>query len=143
MNRSDLQQLAEDRVLDAEALLAAGRWSGAYYLAGYAIECALKACIARRTREFDFYDPEIAKKVFTHHLPTLLYLPKLERPLEQDGQTSLPGSSGLFLTENWSALKDWNERKRYEQTIEAVARAIYEAVTDPVAGVLPWIKRYW
>ncbi|WP_165069839.1 HEPN domain-containing protein [Paludisphaera rhizosphaerae] len=143
MNRSDLQQLAEDRVLGAEALLSAARWSGAYYLAGYAIECALKACIARRTKEFDFYDPEIAKKVFTHHLPTLLNLAKLEKQLEQDSQMIIAGSSGLLLTENWSALKDWNERKRYEQTVEAVAHAIYDAVADPVAGVLPWIKQYW
>jgi hypothetical protein len=31
MNRADLQQLAEDRLLDAQALLGAQRWSGAYY----------------------------------------------------------------------------------------------------------------
>jgi len=45
LNRPQLHQLAEDRVLDAKALLDAGRWSGAYYLAGYAIECGLKACV--------------------------------------------------------------------------------------------------
>ena len=49
MNRRDLQQLADDRVLDAEALLNAGRWAAAYYLSGYAVECALKARIARQT----------------------------------------------------------------------------------------------
>ena len=36
-----MQQLAEDRILDAASLLAVGRWSGAYYLAGYAVECGL------------------------------------------------------------------------------------------------------
>ncbi len=45
VNRAELQQLAEDRILDAQALLAVNRWSGAYYLAGYAVECA------RRVRE--------------------------------------------------------------------------------------------
>jgi hypothetical protein len=45
MNRAQLRQLAEDRVLDAACLLAGGRWAGAYYLAGYAVECGLKACI--------------------------------------------------------------------------------------------------
>ena len=34
-------------VTDARALLAAGCWAGAYYLAGYALECALKACILK------------------------------------------------------------------------------------------------
>ena len=41
MNRSDLQKLAEIRVQDSEVLLGACRWAGAYYLAGYAVECAL------------------------------------------------------------------------------------------------------
>lgn len=45
MNRIELQQLASDRILDAEALLAARRWSGAYYLGGYAVECGLKSCV--------------------------------------------------------------------------------------------------
>lgn len=34
MNRRDLQRLAEDRLEDARALLAAGRYTGAYYLCG-------------------------------------------------------------------------------------------------------------
>ena len=46
MNRADFQRLADVRIDEAGVLLAAGRWSGAYYLAGYAVECALKACIA-------------------------------------------------------------------------------------------------
>ena len=38
VNRLELRQLAQDRLQDAAVLLAAGRWSGAYYLAGYAVE---------------------------------------------------------------------------------------------------------
>jgi HEPN domain-containing protein len=45
VNRAELQRLTRDRIRDAKALLTAGRWSGAYYLAGYAVECGLKACI--------------------------------------------------------------------------------------------------
>ncbi len=47
MNRSDLQNLATIRLRDAEVLLDNGRYDGAYYLLGYVIECALKACIAK------------------------------------------------------------------------------------------------
>ena len=47
MNRTDLQQPALTRLAEAKALLAAGFPAGAYYLAGYAVECALKACIAK------------------------------------------------------------------------------------------------
>ena len=47
MNRTELQQLSQDRLLDAQSLIAASRWSGAYYLAGYAIECALKSAVLK------------------------------------------------------------------------------------------------
>jgi len=49
MNRAELQALAELRISEAQALLTlpAPMPDGAYYLAGYAVECALKACIAR------------------------------------------------------------------------------------------------
>jgi len=42
MNRADFQQLADERISEAAVLLAASKFSGAYYLAGYAVECALK-----------------------------------------------------------------------------------------------------
>ena len=49
MNRSELQQLAEIRLRDAKALLVTGENdAGAYYMAGYAVECALKAVIAKK-----------------------------------------------------------------------------------------------
>ena len=34
--------MAAERILDAEVLMNAGRWSFAYYVAGYAVECAPK-----------------------------------------------------------------------------------------------------
>jgi hypothetical protein len=39
MDRLEFQILAAERLDDAVALLAAGRYSGAYYVSGYAIEC--------------------------------------------------------------------------------------------------------
>jgi HEPN domain-containing protein len=49
MTRKDLQKLAAIRLKEAKLLLAANAPDGAYYLAGYAVECALKACIAKAT----------------------------------------------------------------------------------------------
>ena len=54
VNRQDLQSLARTRHAEAKALLRAGRSDGAYYLAGYAVECGLKACIAKATKRYDF-----------------------------------------------------------------------------------------
>jgi hypothetical protein len=56
MNRRDLQTLAKIRLKEAQALARLRLYDGAYYLAGYAVECALKACIARRTSRYDFPD---------------------------------------------------------------------------------------
>jgi hypothetical protein len=38
------------RLAEAEALMNLGHADGAYYLAGYAVECGLKACIAQETQ---------------------------------------------------------------------------------------------
>ena len=42
----DLRRMAKARIDDAKALRAAGRYDGAVYIAGYAVECQLKARIA-------------------------------------------------------------------------------------------------
>jgi HEPN domain-containing protein len=55
MNRSDFQELAELHLRHAHALLDAQLYSGAYYMCGYVVECALKACICKRTKQDDFY----------------------------------------------------------------------------------------
>ena len=54
MNRKDFQRLSALRLKEAKALL--GYFHGAYYLTGYAAECALKACIAKRTQKYNFPD---------------------------------------------------------------------------------------
>ena len=46
--KHDLEQLAEMRLDDAVLLFESGRASSAYYLAGYAVELALKACISKQ-----------------------------------------------------------------------------------------------
>lgn len=147
MNRADFQQLAEDRVLDAGALLDAKRWSGAYYLAGYAAECALKACIAKQTNQYDFPEKNFANNVFTHSLERLRDLAQLEPQFNHDTSLltdgDLPHEDRVALDENWRITKDWSEQARYQQKTEAQARDLYKAVTDPANGVLPWIKARW
>jgi hypothetical protein len=84
VNRAQLQQLAEERSLDAQVLLSGGRWSGAYYLAGYAVECALKACIAKLTGEHDFPDKEFVNKCYTHKIELLVVLAGLKAQRDAD-----------------------------------------------------------
>lgn len=54
VDRRDLHVLSRIRLKEAKALLDAGLYDGAYYLAGYAVECGLKACIAKKTKRHEF-----------------------------------------------------------------------------------------
>jgi len=42
VTKAEFQELAEQRLAEAKALLDQGQWDGAYYLAGYAVELALE-----------------------------------------------------------------------------------------------------
>ena len=72
--RVELQQLAEERLVDAKLLLDNGRWPGAYYVAGYAVECGLKACIAALMKADEFPDKDFAKDCYTHNIEKLVGL---------------------------------------------------------------------
>jgi HEPN domain-containing protein len=82
INRTDFHEIGGLRLLESRTLLAAGFQEGAYYLAGDAVECALKACIARRTREHNFPDKKLAEESRTHDLRKLLQLAQLSEELE-------------------------------------------------------------
>lgn len=137
MNRSQLQKLSDERTNDAEALLHAGQWSGAYYLAGYAVENALKACIAKQTQLFDFPDKNFVVQSYTHDLERLIRLAGLELPHRQALSQSATFAS------HWVIVKDWNEESRYGRRSETEARELFTAITDSSDGVLPWIKQFW
>ena len=139
MNRTDLQNLAELRIGEAKILLEASSHPGAFYLAGYSIECALKACIAKETKQHDFPDrPEQIRQIYSHNLQQLLSLAKLKDKLETDMQ------SNKDLRAYWNRVVDWNEEKRYELGLtEKEAQEFYQAIADPVNGVLSWLKKWW
>jgi hypothetical protein len=84
VNRAELQQLAEARILDAEALLDASRWSAAYYLTGYAVECGLKACVLAHIEKTGiiFKDRKYLRNLancWTHDLSVLVDLAGLKQ----------------------------------------------------------------
>lgn len=137
MNRADFQQLSELRLKEAKALLDAGFPEGAYYLAGYAIECALKACIAKRTQAQQFPERD-AHKYYKHDIGELLAHSKLKQELE------ISMLADFRLKESWTILKNWSEETRYEgtKTIKE-ARDLIEAIDDSKGGVLPWLQQRW
>jgi HEPN domain-containing protein len=129
MNRGEFQELAMIRIHDAKVLLENKCFDGAYYLSGYAIECALKACIAKKTKEFDYPDKKLVDKIYTHDFSKLI------------------GVVGLKVDESiaarWGTVKDWSEQDRYRRHTEKEARDMYDAVANSKEGVLEWIKQHW
>jgi hypothetical protein len=138
MNRDDLQRISAQRRREAAALLRAGLYPGAYYLVGYSVECALKACIARQTARHDFPNRKLAQDSWTHDLEKLVQLAGIGPQLESDSK------SNPALQLNWAIVKDWSEIVRYDLTItRAQARDVYSACTSRRNGVLPWIRQRW
>jgi HEPN domain-containing protein len=78
VDRTDFQVLSRIRLKEAKVLMAAGLYDGAYYLAGYSVECALKACIAKATRRHEFPDRVRANASYTHDLEQLVKQAGLE-----------------------------------------------------------------
>lgn len=137
MNKFELEQLAEIRAKEAEVLLSAKCYQGAYYLVGYALECALKACIAKQVKEFDFPNKKLTNDSYTHDLGKLLVTAGLKQELEEQEKQDEDFSI------NWAVAKDWSEESRYKHAIsENEAQNLYNAVTDQNSGVLLWLKKY-
>jgi HEPN domain-containing protein len=138
MKRKDFHLLAQARLKDAQALFQAGRSPGAYYLAGYSVECALKACIARRIERHTFPDKQLATSVYTHELEKLVKLAGLDIAL---GSARADNAN---LDAHWAVVKDWNEAARYRHDITAsMATDMVRACSARKVGVLAWLKTHW
>lgn len=134
LTRSDLQQLSRIRIREARLLLRNGHYDGAYYLTGLAVECALKACIARRTRRYDFPDKKVVNDSYDHNLTKLLGIAGLNPVLDRISDP---------IKTNWNVVKDWNVDSRYNRINELNARAIFSAASARHQGVLAWIRQHW
>jgi len=123
---------------DADALLTAGRWDAAYYLLGYCVECALKACVAKQFRLHEVPDKKLVNSFYTHRLDELLTISGVKSEMEIHAKTD----SSFEI--NWNTMRDWSETTRYDIGItEAFARGMYDAVTNTASGILPWLKTRW
>jgi HEPN domain-containing protein len=138
MNRQDLQQLSRLRARDAKALLVAGNYAGAYYIAGYSVECAIKAAIAKQTQRHDFPNKRVAQDSWSHDLKQLLQTAGLWSTIE----AATKANQDLAL--NWAVAKDWSEASRYVLTTsQQQAIDLYSACTARTHGLLSWLKNYW
>jgi len=136
VDRRDLQELSKVRLKEATALMELGLYDGAYYLAGYAVECALKACIAKDTRRHQFPDKKRVDLSHSHDLLQLIRVAGLE-----DEHNELVRTDRDFEM-NWEVVKRWSEQSRYRRHSPESAQALLVAIGDRRHGVITWIKRH-
>jgi HEPN domain-containing protein len=128
--------LAEEKLADAKHLLADGRWANAYYLAGYAVELALKACIAKTFKAETIPDKALVNATYSHDFDNLVGTAKLTADRENRKKTRA-------FEINWGIAGRWSEESRYESKGEQDAKNLIAAIEDATDGVLVWIKAHW
>lgn len=132
------QRLARQRLREARALYAAGEYSGAYYLAGYVAECALKAVICKRFQRHTLPDVDLVKKEMYHHsIEKLLEVAKLSALFRAES------AARPALNNNWLLVRDWRETARYSRTRKSKARDLIQAVGDGPDSFLTWVESQW
>lgn len=104
--RIELLDLARARIRDAELLYRKGRYDGAAYLSGYAVEFALKARICKQLRWPDFpsKDNEFKGKgnFKVHDFDHLLAYTGIATKIQANCATE------------WSTMKAWSPDYRYK-----------------------------
>ncbi len=130
--------LAGGRLEVARVLLDNRFWTGAYYLTGLSVECALKSCLAAEVKEYDFPDRDFVNAMYVHNLEKLF---RLNGALWVALQADMKTDQKLAI--NWSTVKDWDDSRRYAVVEELEARALYDATSDADSGMMGWIKGRW
>lgn len=138
MNCYDLQKISKIRVREAKVLLDRNHPEGAYYLLGYAVECAFKACLAKQVKQYDFPDKKMVNDLYTHDLEKLLSISGLKA--EHNRECRNNPSFEL----NWAIGKDWSEQARYIIKVDKKkAKDFRLAVVSRKNGVLTWLQKHW
>lgn len=136
--QADIIKIANERLVDADYLYLYGRYDGAYYMAGYAIELLLKARVCKTLDIDNFFDDRIMKqikypKTFKNHdIDQLLILSGLYKKWTQ--VLSKPK-----YIKAWSKVGEWNETSRYLTGKTALE---VQKFLSSVRIIEKWIKKH-
>jgi hypothetical protein len=135
LTKAQLEALAQEKLDDAKILLGQKKWSNAYYLGGYAVEMALKACIAKTFKADTLPDKALVNATYTHNFAGLVNTAGLSAELQTASQsTAFAG--------NWGLMNQWSPEVRYLTADEEKAVSFLAAM-EGEDGVFTWIKGFW
>jgi len=124
----DLRLLAEERIAEAQILRDARHFSGAYYLAGYAVELALKAVLTSALASYSMPDQKQVAAAHVHDL----------RGLAVGCGLQPEADAGIRVAWNVVA-PNWAPEDRYR--IHSEVRSIQ--MVDAAREVLEWLRPHW
>lgn len=120
--RVELLDLARTRMGDAELLYKEGRYDGAAYLSGYAVEFALKARICKQLRWVGYpsKDNEFKGKgsFKVHDFGSLLEFTGIAPKIHNN------------CTTEWSTMEVWTPEYRYKPVGSATQQEVQEMITS-------------
>ncbi len=139
--RSELQQLSAIRLREAEALFEAALYDGSFYLCGYVVELALKACVCRHLGITEYPESEPHLKGFfrTHDFRSLELVAGLRSSISEKRQASFAFDA------NWTLVTSWKPEDRYllNSKTQSQAHDMLEAIRSSPEGVLTWLSQQW
>ncbi|NOQ36579.1 MAG: hypothetical protein GQ569_11905 [Methylococcaceae bacterium] len=150
----EIRKLAYLRLEEADILCQAGKYDGAFYLAGYSIELMLKAKICKHFQVDDLFDGknckisgigEIKKAVQTHDISALLVFSGLHLELDDVKASDEGEILDKTITKLFQGNKKciWNEQVRYSLNfqistdVQELIRLLYHE-----DGLLHWIEKW-
>ena len=152
-----IKVLVKTRLEEAEVLCNAGKYDGAFYLAGYSVELMLKAKVCEKFGFDDLFDEspdvdkelktpigEVKKSIKTHNLSVLLIYTGLVRQLQLDkvNNPKLMQVYGYLMSIQGNNQTPWSEQARYlpiGSQKEVDVKAFIQSLKDN-DGLLKWIE---
>ena len=137
--KSEIVEIAEEKLRSAHLLLTHGFVDDAYYLGGYVIELFLKAMVCKTLQIDNFFEEIFLKNSLknpqafkVHDLKQLLVLSGLYKI------HNFESANPQFKT-YWSVIISWDETHRY---IRGKAKSEVENFLESINAVAVWIKRH-
>jgi len=127
------------RLREATVLFNRGQYDGAIYLAGYAVECGLKACIAKQTQQHEFPNKDTVNRSYTHVLIDLLGLAGYGLKEQYDERMRDVAGHAEF-TRDWALIGQWHEDDRYRGGASADEARDFIGAVERIVG---WIRPSW
>jgi HEPN domain-containing protein len=133
---SEQRKASLHRLEDAQVLFNGGRWRGAMYMAGYAVECRLKYTLMRQWKCFTLIELEkrldsrgLHQSLFTHNLETLLKVARGWQRLKQNF---------TLWTKFFNLINQWKPAWRYDP--DPASRDEAEDFLTTTKEFLQWVE---